>query len=188
YYHASEDTTVKTVDQLWDIYMGSVGRNANLLLNLPVDRRGLVHETDSARLIGLKARLDAVFAENLALGQPAEADQLRGPGFEAAMATDGDSDTYWAAPDSVTQAALSVRLPEVKPLRYFVLREQIALGQRIDSFSIEVWQDDTWHYLTGGTTIGDQRILETPGVETDRFRVRIHSALATPTLSEVAVY
>lgn len=188
YYHASQDTAVKSVDALWDIYLGSVGRNANLLLNLPVDRRGLVHEVDSARLMGLKARLDSVFGRNLALAQPAEADHGRGAGFEATRATDGDPDTYWATPDSVTAAALSVRLPAPADLRYFVLQEHIALGQRIDSFSIEVWQDDTWHYLTGGTTIGYKRILETPGVRTDRFRVRIHRAMAAPTLTEVAAY
>ncbi|KKN19421.1 hypothetical protein LCGC14_0945840, partial [marine sediment metagenome] len=46
YYHPAEDHQVKSLPQLLDIYYRSVGRNASLLLNLPVDNRGLVHETD----------------------------------------------------------------------------------------------------------------------------------------------
>src|SRR5439155_3188839 len=42
FYHANEDTKLKSADQLMDIYYASVGRNCNLLLNLGVDRRGLV--------------------------------------------------------------------------------------------------------------------------------------------------
>ena len=57
YYHASQDTSVKSLSHLLDIYYKSVGRNANLLLNLPVDRRGLVHENDVAALMELRKTL-----------------------------------------------------------------------------------------------------------------------------------
>ena len=46
YYHPSEDHKVKSLPQLLDIYYHSVGRNASFLLNLPVDKRGLVNEND----------------------------------------------------------------------------------------------------------------------------------------------
>lgn len=68
YYHPDQDGQVKSVEELEEIWYGSVGRGANLLLNLPVDRRGLVHETDAARLRGLRARLDATFDVDLASG------------------------------------------------------------------------------------------------------------------------
>lgn len=68
YYHAKEDDKVKSVTKLLDIYHASVGRNCNLLLNLPVDRRGVVHEQDAAALMGLRRALDEAFKTDLARG------------------------------------------------------------------------------------------------------------------------
>ena len=50
FYHAKEDNKVKSLGKLMEIYHRSVGRNAVLLLNVPPDRRGLIHENDSRRL------------------------------------------------------------------------------------------------------------------------------------------
>ena len=50
YYKPEQDGQVKSLEELLEIWYGSVGRNANLLLNLPVDKRGLVHEIDAQRL------------------------------------------------------------------------------------------------------------------------------------------
>jgi alpha-L-fucosidase len=48
YYHPEQDDQVKSLSKLVDIYYNSVGLNSSLLLNLPVDTRGLVHENDEA--------------------------------------------------------------------------------------------------------------------------------------------
>ena len=48
FYHASEDRRVKTPGQLVDLYFKSVGRGATLMLNVPPDRRGQIHENDLA--------------------------------------------------------------------------------------------------------------------------------------------
>jgi alpha-L-fucosidase len=50
FYHAAEDTAVKSLPELLDIYRKSVGRNAVLLLNIPPDRRGLFAAPDVERL------------------------------------------------------------------------------------------------------------------------------------------
>jgi alpha-L-fucosidase len=107
YYRASEDDKVKTVKQLLEVYCASVGRNGSLLLNLPVDRRGLVHENDAARLLELRKTLDALFANDLARAGRASASNVRSGDehFAAARATDGDARTYWATDDGVTTAS-----------------------------------------------------------------------------------
>lgn len=191
YYHAEEDNYVKSVDHLELIYYQSVGRNANLLLNLPVDRRGLVHETDSARLIELKARLDATFTHNLAAGQKATSDQVRqnhkkafGPG----NVLDGKSDTYWTTDDSATTASLEIHLNAPARFNVISLEEYLPLGQRVDSFTVEVWQDDQWAPAAEATTIGAKRLLRLPETTTDRVRIHIIGAMACPVISEIGLY
>ncbi len=65
FYHASQDQKVKTAAKLVDIYFESVGRNSVLLLNVPPDRRGLIHENDAAALKDFRASLDRIFVRNL---------------------------------------------------------------------------------------------------------------------------
>ncbi|GAB4428449.1 MAG: hypothetical protein OHK0039_46920 [Bacteroidia bacterium] len=188
YYHAAQDSLVKTADHLETIYLASVGRGANLLLNLPVDRRGLVYESDSAALMQLKARIDSSFAHNLAYKQPVIADLVRGSAYRAAMLVDGDPATYWAAPDDSLRATLEIALPRGEAVNRIVLQEYIALGQRIESFVVEAWLNGAWQEIAQGTTIGARRIFAIPTVNSSRFRVRILASLATPTLAECALY
>lgn len=76
FYHATQDAQVKTVKQLEDIWFGSVGQNANLILNLPPDKRGLIHENDVAALNALRKRLDGTFSNELSSKLPAEIDRV----------------------------------------------------------------------------------------------------------------
>src|SRR5690606_37953203 len=66
FYHASEDSLVKTPEKLFDIYLTSVGRGSTLLLNVPPDPRGRLHERDVMSLKGLREIIDREFANNLA--------------------------------------------------------------------------------------------------------------------------
>ena len=58
FWRESENSKVKTLSQLLEIYYGSVGRNSLLLLNVPPDTRGRIHETDSLRLMEFHSALD----------------------------------------------------------------------------------------------------------------------------------
>jgi len=66
FYHPAEDQQVKTLEQLMDIYYQSVGRNSVLLLNVPPDPRGLIHENDAARLAEFGAEIERRFGQSLA--------------------------------------------------------------------------------------------------------------------------
>jgi len=69
FYHPKEDGQVKSLQQLMDIYCRSVGRNAVLLLNVPPDRRGLIHENDARRLAEFGAEVAKRFGTPLAATQ-----------------------------------------------------------------------------------------------------------------------
>jgi len=68
FYHESQDSLVKSLDELVEIYYGSVGRNGVLLLNIPPDQRGLIHEADVERLREFSEFISKTFGKNLAPG------------------------------------------------------------------------------------------------------------------------
>lgn len=191
FYHAHEDSLVKTPEKLFDIYLTSVGRGSNLLLNIPPDRRGLVHENDVAALQGWKRLMDEAFATNLALNAPASASSVRGDSktYGASMLTDGKPDTYWATDDEVTTGSIEITLPSPTLVKYVTLREFIRLGQRVKAFTVETKVNGAWKQVAAATTIGYKRILklDTP-VEAEAIRVNITESKACPVLSEVEVY
>ena len=64
FWHENENGKVKSLKHLADIYFQSVGYNSVLLLNIPPDRRGRIHEADVARLKEFAAYRQQVFADN----------------------------------------------------------------------------------------------------------------------------
>ncbi len=193
FYHPEQDDKVKSVDELIDIYLGSVGRNANLLLNLPVDRRGLVHENEAARLKEWRATLERMFKVDLARseGVVTTASNVRGSDqrFAAAAASDASASTYWACDDNVTRASLEVDFGGQRDVDTILLQEPIALGQRIKGFAIEAQESDgAWHEIARGTTVGHKRIVRFTPVRAARIRVNILDSRACPCLSNISAY
>jgi alpha-L-fucosidase len=190
FYHAEEDSLVKTPEKLFEIYLTSVGRGANLLLNIPPDRRGHFHENDVKALQGWKTLLDEAFETNLALNAQSSADSYRGKSaqFAASNLTDGNKDTYWATDDNVTTGSVEIDLGGNKTVKFITLQEYIKLGQRVKDFNIEVWKEGNWQKVAEATTIGYKRIVKIDPVETTKIRVNITGSKACPTISNIEVY
>jgi len=190
YYHAEQDGQVKSLAQLIAIWHASVGRNANLLLNLPVDRRGLVHENDAERLMELRRWLDATYAVDLAQGATVVASNTRGGDlkYSPAWVLGGEEGCYWATDDEVRDAWLRLDLPEPRVVDRIVLKEPIALGQRVKAFEVELRAGGAWSQVAQGTTIGHERILTFPGVSAEAVRVHVLDARACPLLSRVSLH
>ena len=190
FYHEKEDTLVKTPEKLFDIYLTSVGRGATLLLNIPPDRRGLLHENDVKALKGFKELLNQEFKTNLAFQVDVDASSYRGdaPQFSPGNLTDGDNTTYWATDDSVENGSIEINLVDKHIVKYILIQEHIRLGQRVKTFSIETWQDDQWKPTLSGTTIGHKRILKIEPVETNKIKINFASVFSCLLISNIEVY
>ncbi len=190
FYHSKEDSLVKTPEKLFEIYLTSVGRGSTLLLNIPPDKRGLLHENDVQALKGWRALIDKEFKTNLAAGAKAEANSFRGSSdiYAASMVTDGNKDTYWSTDDDVKTASIEIELGEIKTVNYILLQEYIKLGQRVKQFNVEVWNNNAWEKVADATTIGYKRILKLDPVTTDKIRINITDSRACPLISNVAIY
>ena len=190
FYHAREDEKVKSVEHLLDIYFSSVGYNSVLLLNLPPDKRGLIHENDVQRLREFRKVLDAIFDENLAVGAKASASDVKGgnPAFGADKITDGDDDTYWATDDWTTTATVRFDLGRKRTFNVAELAEHIQTGQRIAEFALDARDGSDWKEFARGTTVGYKRLLRFPDVTTSEVRLRILDSRVFPTVSGFGLY
>jgi alpha-L-fucosidase len=188
FYHAEEDSKVRTPENLFDIYLTSVGRGSNLLLNIPPDRRGLIHENDVASLKGWKKLLDERFKINHAYKAKASVSSKYHKSNKAIFLTDGDPKTYWAAGKNKLDAQIELDLGDLKTINYVEIQEYIALGQRVKSFTVEVFTDNGWYEIASETTIGYKRILKVAPVETQKIRIKIKDAKACAIISEIKVW
>ena len=102
FWRESENNAVKSLKELQDIWLSSIGRNSLLLLNVPPDTSGRLHKADSARLMEFRAWRDKVFSNNLASG----------------------AKSRWKA------HSIEITLPEERTYKLVMLQEDICQGQR----------------------------------------------------------
>jgi alpha-L-fucosidase len=163
FWHEKENAKVKTPEQLLDLYYRSVGHGASFLLNVPPDRRGLLHETDVASLAAFGRMVRETFAQNLA-GKPKSGK---------------------AGAEMVVEVA-GGRGASFNVVR---LREQIRRGQRIDSFALDAWQNGDWKQVAEGTSVGSCRLVRLAApVSTNRVRLRVTKFSAPPMISELGLF
>ena len=163
FYHAEEDSKVKSLKHLADIYFQSVGYNSVLLLNIPPDRRGLINEADVRRLNEFAAYRERVFASNKVVN-----------GRKYWNATPGSEKVYSLKPNA--------------EMNVVMLQEDITKGQRVEAFTVEALTDNGWKEVGKGTTIGYKRMLRFPAVKASKLRVKIDECRLTAFISQVAAY
>jgi alpha-L-fucosidase len=188
FYHPAEDSMVRSPENLMELYYSSVGRNSNLLLNVPPDRRGLLNEADVKSLIAFRDLREREFARELAKGKKATATSVRGKDYQASNAVDGRSDTYWTTPDNVTTAGITIDLGKPTELNRILIQEYIRLGQRVKSFRVEVLEDEGWKQVLDGTTIGYKVIRKFPTITASKVRLTITGSRACPLISNIELF
>jgi alpha-L-fucosidase len=171
-----------------DLYYASVGRNCNLLLNVPPDNRGLVHENDVKSLLAFRDLREKEFGTELAYGKKASASASRGREYRASNAIDRNPETYWAVKDDQTTVDITIDLGSETEVNRILIQEYIKLGQRVQEFTVEAFSGGEWKQLIDGTTIGYKIIRKFPVVRTSGIRVAIRSAKASPAISNIELY
>ncbi len=189
FYHAEEDNKVKSPETLWNIYLQSVGRGANLILNVPPDRRGRIHEQDSLALMAFGEKCRKAFAHNLAKGKKVWTPHrvcAFTPKKYRSFVLDGDRSTF----EKITSPNKSVVIDLGKKRQFntVLVREAISQGQAVQSFSIEVPDGKGWREIARSSTIGARKILQFPEVKARQIRIRILASKREAALSEVEVY
>ncbi|MBL7729955.1 MAG: alpha-L-fucosidase [Chitinophagaceae bacterium] len=186
FYHKNENEKVKSPQELFQLYLKSVGRGANLLLNVPPDERGLIHANDSVALVGFKKLRDNSFENNLLKDGTTyyEFSQQDLKSSQLTLRSLDDEETYYAA----NLQNFVARLSQPQLVNCIVLREAIHKGQSVRSFRIMLYNGKTQVGMVKGTSIGRKRILTFPAKKITSFRVYLDDAKGQDNISGVAAY
>ena len=163
FYHPEEDGRVRSVANLVDIYYQSVGCNSVLLLNIPPDKRGLLHEVDVKNLKEFGEYIEKSFADNAVVN-----------GDKLWCAAEGKSNIYKVKRGAVVNTLL--------------LQEDIAKGQRVERFLVEGYINGSWQHITEGTTIGYKRLLRFSDCTPEKIRLTILGTRNAANIANVGLY
>ena len=187
FYHDNQQP--KSIKDLMDIYFKSVGRGTPLLLNIPPNKEGKFADADVARLQEFRATLDQMYATDFAKGATVTASSTRKNHlYQASHLTDGKDDTSWALANDAKTGEFTVDLGQKRRFDVVELKEDIAKGQRISGFKVEVELNGRWLPYGEGSTVGYRRLIQGQPVEAQKIRVTITGAQATPILTNFSVY
>ena len=185
FWHESENSQVKPLNRLIQIYLNSVGGNATFLLNIPPDRRGLFHEKDVERLREFGAFLRNSFRKNLL----EEAERISAPDSEEGHGISclvPEDDQYYFPLSGLPEIRVSWNSP--RRITYAVIREHLPLSQRIEQFEIWADRNGSPECLYRGTTVGNKRIVRLENCLTSSVLLRITDARGTPAIEQLAFY
>ena len=188
FYHAEQDQVVRSLEELLEIYYQAVGGNANLLLGIPPDTRGLFHENDAARLAEIGAALQASLGHDLAASATVTATESLDDAHRPEQVLSGDQSLFWRPGDGVERATLTLRFPEEQWIDKVVLMEHIESGQRIEAFALASEHQGSWRRLFSGNSVGYKRICRFEPVQIRALRVEIGASREYPTLASLGAY
>jgi alpha-L-fucosidase len=186
FFRASENDKVKSPEILFDLYLKSVGRGANLLLNVPPDNRGLIHENDSAAVMGFAA-LRKGFNQNLAPNAERAHVYFNEVFNDASAVVDGNRETFVEIPGPGAFVQITWTSPVA--MNAITLMEDLKEGQACAAFNVALYDEkNSMIQFIEGTTIGRKRILSFPKTNVKSLRITIMQQLFNTRLAEVYVH
>ena len=184
YYHPEEDDKVKSLEKLIDIYFNSVGLNSSLLLNIPVDTRGLIHENDTKRLYELNNYIRNTFSNNFFMESKM---YFNGISHPIDKLIDNKISSMCPLKTKLNNV-IEISLNENKIVDIFKISENINLGQRVKKFRLEALVDDNWLTIEEGATIGSKRLIKFDPIEIKKLKFTIIDSKDIPMISEIGIY
>ncbi|MCM4154214.1 hypothetical protein DHD05_21715 [Arenibacter sp. N53] len=140
------DKTLRDIPFLKNVYFETIGRGANLLVNMTPDTTGLIPEAEVERLNEFGKSLENTFAKPL-----------------------GSTSSKVDRPNN----QLVIDFPKKLKMNLLVLEEDIQHGQHIDTYKVEAYVDRQWKTIAEGQSIGRKRIQTFPVTKTSKLRLTL---------------
>lgn len=180
FWHAHDESSLKSVDELVDTYNKTVGRGAQLMIGIAPDNTGRLPDSDAARLHEFGEAIHHIYGANLAKEHAARADG------EAAL--DNDPDTFWTTPAGAHHAMLEVDFAHPVTFDRALTMERLNEGQNVQQYAIEVYDHGAWKRIVEAQAIGHKKIDIFPAVTTQKVRLNLLSTVREASIREFQLY
>lgn len=199
FWSSTKQNSLRSMQNLADIYFKSVGHGATLLLNLSPNDQGRVDDAQMNRLLefgtAIKNTFDEDFTKEEGVTVAASSvwgnSRAYGPSKVIDQIPEGETydNTYWAPAEGETTGTLEITFAEPKTFDVVSIEEYIQKGQTISSFSVEYKAENgLWKNFGSGATISSKRLVRRAAVTGRGIRIHINSAYSTPMITNVGVF
>jgi alpha-L-fucosidase len=191
FWHESQNGRVRSPENLMELYMASVGHGTTFNLNVPPDRRGLVHENDAESLRQFGEHLRKTFSENFAQGAKLTASNTRGGDtatYGPQKLLDSDIWSAWVTDDEVKTPEVVLELNGDKTFNMISMREDIRLGLRVEGVAVDAFVNGDWKEIAKAESIGSRHLWRVPATTTGKVRIRVTKSEVAPALSDFGLY
>lgn len=159
-----------------------------MLLNVPPDQTGQLHENDVQRLNAFNDTLASIF-ENDITGIIASVNaSSTAENHLANNIFDNNWDQFWMAEQSDETPRLTLQFDSTHTFNLLSIQEYIPQGQRITAFTVQAQIDGSWETIAQETTIGHKRLLRLSEITTSALRITFDDVIAAPAISEIKLY
>jgi alpha-L-fucosidase len=181
FWHPNDDKSLKSLDELLNTWDQTVGRGAQLMLGVAPDNRGLLPDSDAARLKEFGAALKARYSHNLVSERIATTP-------EVSQALDSNPETFWSAPQGSHHATIEVSFAKPITFNRALTMEWLNEGQNIQKYAIEIFDGHTWKPVAEAQAIGHEKIDAFAPVTASKVRLNILSSTAEAHIREFQLY
>ena len=180
FWHPNDESSLKSLPELIDIYNQTVGRGSQLLIGIAPDRAGRLPDVDAARLKEFGEAIQKLYGNNLVALNHAHS--------SADAAFDNNPDTFWSAPVGSHNAILEVSFPHAITFDRALTMEWLNDGQHVQKYSIEVYDHNSWKKVAGGQAIGHKKIDIFSPVTAERVRLNLLSTSSEAHIREFQLF
>jgi alpha-L-fucosidase len=180
FWHPNDESSLKSVPELIDIYNRTVGRGAQMMIGLAPDRAGRLPDVDIARLQEFGAAIRKLYGTNLVAANHGHS--------SAEAAFDNDPDTFWSAPPGSHHAILEVSFAHAITFDRALTMEWLNDGQQVQKYAIEVYDHNAWKKIAEGEAIGHKKIDIFSPVTAERVRLNLLSTSSNAHIREFQLF
>lgn len=183
FWHPNDESTLKSVAELVEVYNNTVGHGGQLMLGIAPDNTGRLPEADVKRLKEFGDAIRQLYSHNLIVEEhatPASSNE--------SAALDNNPDTFWSAPAGSHHATVEVTFPKPVTFDRALTMEWLNDGQHIQKYAIEIYRDGAWQSIVEAQAIGHKKVDIFPAVTAQRVRLNLLSTTAEAHIREFQLF